>query len=480
MPACETLFLFFFHSVLVLAAHLSTSPFAFLYSSWKLHQPDHLRLLHLFYPPPERACDCLPNMPTSKSSRSSKGSRPSFLSLPSMSNFLSTVSHSKDQHHDDSGLAGLGQPTKVHRLDTVDQLRHDESGSKPPQRTRSKMNVLTSLFTPTRSDLTKLSTPVTDNRRPKTAHEALHPSYIREKPIHRKPVASTVEFSTHSSFDDTTPRTPSNADDSVSTIDNSPGANVAGVNTPSTQVSDFDFGFQRTESPEADHPSHGQTGADMPAVLQKHQRGVSPPDRPPPVPPKLELPPQTQHTFQMTETPASPILSRKRSSSVQPRPNVESHDGRNRLQPTRRPSSPTAAPRPRSSSAHSQASHSRTVSTPVPKTSNDGGDGRGRLRRSWLPGGRSRSASKDLKKMSANTAWIMSQDNHADYNTHFLMNGEKVTTPSVLSGLVTVILTTSRSLNSGTNMELFWYICSRKVAGKGLLSRFLHSQWRHR
>lgn len=475
------LFLLFFYPVLVLAAHLSTSPFAFLYASWKLQQPDHLRLLHLFYAPPECACDCLPNMPTSKSSRSSKGSRPPLLSLPSMSNFLSTVSHSKDQHHEDSGLAGLGQPTKVHRLNTVDQLRHDESGYKPPQRTRSKMNVLTSLFSPTRSDSTKLSAPVTDNCRPKTAQEALPPSHIREKPIHRKPVASTVEFSTHSSFDDTTPRTPSNAHGSVSTIDNSPGANGAGVNTPSTQVSDFDFGFQRTESPEADHPSHDQTGADMPAVIQKHQRGVSsPPDRPSPVPPKLELPPQAQHTFQMTETPASPILSRKRSSSVQPRPNVESRDGRNRLQPTRRPSSPTTAPRPRSSSAHSQASHSRTVSTPVPKISNDGGDGRGRLRRSWLPGGRSRSASKDLKKMSANRAWIMSQDNHVDYNTNFLTNGEKVITPSVLFGFVTIMLIMNRSLNSGMNMEPCWYICSRKVVGKGHLSRFLHIQWRHR
>lgn len=290
------------------------------------------------------------------------------------------------------------------------------------------MNVLTSLFTPTRSDSTKPSVPVPDNRRPKTAHEALPPSHLREKLIHRKPVASTLEFSSHSSFDDTTPRTPSNAHDSISTVDNSPGANGIGFNTPSTQASDFDFGFERTGSPEADLQIHGPNGADMPAVIQKHQRGVSsPPDRPPPVPPKLELPPQTQHAFQMTETPASPILARKRSSSVQPRPNTESHDGRNRLQPTRRPSSPTAAPRPRSSSAHSEVSHSRNVSTstPLSKTSSDG-ESRGRLRRSWLPGGRSRSASKDLKKMSASAAWIMSQDNQVDYNTQFLTNGEKV------------------------------------------------------
>lgn len=58
------------------------------------------------------------------------------------------------------------------------------------------------------------------------------------------------------------------------------------------------------------------------------------------------------------------------------------------------------------------------------KQSNDGGDSRGRLRRSWLPG--KSSGSKDLKKMSASKAWILSADNQADYNTAFLANNEKV------------------------------------------------------
>lgn len=62
---------------------------------------------------------------------------------------------------------------------------------------------------------------------------------------------------------------------------------------------------------------------------------------------------------------------------------------------------------------------------PMSKQSNDGGDSRGRLRRSWLPG-KSSSGSKDLKKMSASKAWILSADNQADYNTAFLANNEKV------------------------------------------------------
>lgn len=48
---------------------------------------------------------------------------------------------------------------------------------------------------------------------------------------------------------------------------------------------------------------------------------------------------------------------------------------------------------------------------------------RGRLRRSWLPGARSRSHSRDVLKAQKG-AWILGQDQ--DYNTTFLTNGEKV------------------------------------------------------
>lgn len=43
-----------------------------------------------------------------------------------------------------------------------------------------------------------------------------------------------------------------------------------------------------------------------------------------------------------------------------------------------------------------------------------------------MPGGRARSASKELKKMSPNKAWIISPDNQTEYNTALLMNGDKV------------------------------------------------------
>lgn len=52
---------------------------------------------------------------------------------------------------------------------------------------------------------------------------------------------------------------------------------------------------------------------------------------------------------------------------------------------------------------------------------------RGRLRRSWLPGGgRSRSNSVDVSHVSSVGAWVISDDTHAEYNASFLQNAEKV------------------------------------------------------
>ncbi|KAH6608657.1 hypothetical protein Trco_002003 [Trichoderma cornu-damae] len=50
---------------------------------------------------------------------------------------------------------------------------------------------------------------------------------------------------------------------------------------------------------------------------------------------------------------------------------------------------------------------------------------RRKLRRSWMPG-RSRSSSMDANHANSLAAWIMSDDNKAEYNTAFLRSGEKV------------------------------------------------------
>ncbi|KAH6689156.1 hypothetical protein F5X68DRAFT_205094 [Plectosphaerella plurivora] len=120
--------------------------------------------------------------------------------------------------------------------------------------------------------------------------------------------------------------------------------------------------------------------------------------------------------------------SRQRSASVQ--------------QGNRRPSfplfgratSPSPAPDPRgrrSTSAQPpgaqegprvvSGSHSAGVSQ-----SPNRDDKRGRLRRSWMPGGRSRSNSHDMGQAQNAQAWVLGTDPAGDYKTSFLIGGEKV------------------------------------------------------
>lgn len=51
---------------------------------------------------------------------------------------------------------------------------------------------------------------------------------------------------------------------------------------------------------------------------------------------------------------------------------------------------------------------------------------RGRIRRSWMPGGRSRSNSIDVTSVNNMKAWIISDESPTEYNTSFLENGDKV------------------------------------------------------
>ncbi|CEJ85807.1 hypothetical protein VHEMI03921 [[Torrubiella] hemipterigena] len=69
---------------------------------------------------------------------------------------------------------------------------------------------------------------------------------------------------------------------------------------------------------------------------------------------------------------------------------------------------------------------------------------RGRVRRSWMPGSRSRSnsveVSQALGSTSSSQAWIMGEENKSDYNTSFLKNAEKVPELWNESGSVLVFL----------------------------------------
>ncbi|KAI3586576.1 hypothetical protein IWW34DRAFT_781967 [Fusarium oxysporum f. sp. albedinis] len=141
--------------------------------------------------------------------------------------------------------------------------------------------------------------------------------------------------------------------------------------------------------------------------------------------------------------------ARSRSGSLQ---HTSSNSNGDSIQALKtRQTSPVPDRGRRSSSVQSPNSRnnntkSRVVSTPLAiRPGSSKGDAsqsptRGRLRRSWLPGGRSRSNSMDVSNTNTSTAWVLSDDTQAEYNASFLKNGEKVPELWNESGAVLVYL----------------------------------------
>ncbi len=198
--------------------------------------------------------------------------------------------------------------------------------------------------------------------------------------------------------------------------------------------------LQPLEPPTKHSESHARKSS-IPNMLKKIQKAATLPqaDHPPPPPQKeLPLPPIPS----VTETGASPPVLKKtrgttRSSSAELAPPNDKLQPK-RLQTRRLSPSPSPEPKGRSVSAQPPPSRSgpmdgsRVSSGPnLALQTGSGenspiGESRGRLRRSWLPGGRSRSGSEDLGKGQGAGAWVMSPGGTADYNTAILVNGEKV------------------------------------------------------
>ncbi|KAM0564204.1 hypothetical protein ACHAPJ_000413 [Fusarium lateritium] len=141
--------------------------------------------------------------------------------------------------------------------------------------------------------------------------------------------------------------------------------------------------------------------------------------------------------------------ARPRSGSLQHTPSNSQEDSIQALKT--RQTSPAPDRGRRASSVQSpnnraDKTKSRIVSTPLSiRPSSSKGDvsqspTRGRLRRSWLPGGRSRSNSMDVSNTNTSTAWVLSDDTQAEYNASFLKNGEKVPELWNESGAVLVYL----------------------------------------
>ncbi|KAK9794498.1 putative Choriogenin Hminor [Seiridium cardinale] len=183
----------------------------------------------------------------------------------------------------------------------------------------------------------------------------------------------------------------------------------------------------------------------------------------PPIPSKAAERPITPSDpgFYFTETKPSPKLTkpapapapapRRRSSSLH---NAQTSPKQSGLAPRGVPASPIE-PRGRSSSAQppsnrlepglgnrqvsaAAALDSRPTSSSGSQSPTRDGDKRGRLRRSWFPGARSRSNSQDMRAQSAG-AWTLGPTK-ADYNTSFLEKGEHVPELWNESGSVLVYL----------------------------------------
>ncbi|KAI1776509.1 hypothetical protein F4818DRAFT_351492 [Hypoxylon cercidicola] len=223
------------------------------------------------------------------------------------------------------------------------------------------------------------------------------------------------------------------------------------------QTSEFDSNDTSDHPAAIKHiPNHSRNSSENNAsksIMGKLQKTAPATEKPSPI--DNFAAPAQRSTFPVVEPKPTPRLTkeqRRRSSSVTSSMHKIS-SSQTSLAP--RPISPILDPRGRSSSAQPPPTRSGppsgnlTVSTAAPVLSRPGSSNgsqspnrdserRGRLRRSWLPGGRSRSHSRSQTKVTTSAAWILGQN--ADYNTSLIANGEKVPELWNESGTVLIYL----------------------------------------
>ncbi|KAI5466348.1 hypothetical protein BGZ63DRAFT_348405 [Mariannaea sp. PMI_226] len=99
---------------------------------------------------------------------------------------------------------------------------------------------------------------------------------------------------------------------------------------------------------------------------------------------------------------------------------------------------------------------------------------RGRLRRSWLPGGRSRSNSVDVSGQPSASAWVLADDTKAEYNASYLKNAEKVPELWNESGNVLIFLH-SRASGRGPSFKVQEFTVSSSYIFNDLIQSELES-----
>jgi len=225
---------------------------------------------------------------------------------------------------------------------------------------------------------------------------------------------------------------------------------------------------------------------------------MPPSEAPPPVPAKLRkdksLPlPQTNHASpRVVSQPETASPKKLRKEGVEPRKRSSSFlENRVSSFPMLGVRAPSPGPdaRGRSTSANPPGAMTNTggsQTAPRNPRSNESqspthDDRRGRLRRSWLPGGGgSRSNSQDVTAANKNfQSWVLSPDTPGEYNTSFLLNAEKVPELWNENGNVYVYLQ-PRSSNSGPSFKVPGFSIINSVIFNELIQAEMASTGRSR
>ncbi|KAI0526073.1 hypothetical protein F5B22DRAFT_267711 [Xylaria bambusicola] len=185
-------------------------------------------------------------------------------------------------------------------------------------------------------------------------------------------------------------------------------------------------------------PTDDNAGPGMRGSGRLHK--PAPPQHAPPPPPRQVVtpPPTSDSNFLFSETKPSPRLQKQRkqrSSSVNASPQSHAQFSSGLVAQQSSPNDRTRSSSAQPPAARSSGEREGHIVPPGvaaglarPGSSNGSQsptrEGERRGRKSWLPGGRSRSQSTETRRQDMAGAWILGQN--SDYNTAFLANSEKV------------------------------------------------------
>ncbi|WYZ34541.1 hypothetical protein EsH8_I_000817 [Colletotrichum jinshuiense] len=248
-------------------------------------------------------------------------------------------------------------------------------------------------------------------------------------------------------------------------------------------------------SPSADQPLHTPPQPITPTTPSMMAAPLPPSEAPPPIPAKLRkgsppthapAPPTNDTSAPSPRAVSATSPAKLKKDSAEPRKRSSSFfEGRKGSFPIVGVRAPSPGPdaRGRSTSAHPPGARTDTGSSHNTSATPGSTEGqsptreerRGRLRRSWLPGGRSRSNSQDVSAAVQNSqAWVLSQDTGGEYNTSFLLNAEKVPELWNENGNVYVYLQ-PRSSNAGPSFKVPSFSIINSVIFNELIQSEMHS-----